>query len=71
MPYLFDSAPPRSLVIDVIVVPPTPNMLTLSRRNLTIVLICSEWIRQQHLGQKPIVLRNLIRYNRPLLDTQC
>ena len=68
-PCLFHSAPTRSQVIDEIVVSPTPNSLTLSRRNLTITLICSVWFRQQHLGQKPIILKNLIRYNRPLLDT--
>ena len=30
---------------------------------------CSVWFRQEYLGQKPIVLRNLIRYNRSFLDT--
>ena len=56
-PCLFHSAPTRSQVIDEIVVSPTPNSLTLSRRNLTITLICSVWFRQQHLGQSLLFWR--------------
>ena len=53
LPCLFDSTPTRSQPINVIVVSPTPYTLTLSLRNLTIMLICSVWFQQQHPGQKP------------------